>query len=493
MLPIQEKLVLSEYTGIYDIIIKKDHWIRKLHDIIDYDFIYNDLKEKYCLDNGAMAYNPIKLFKLLMLKNKYKLSDRDLIERGETDMAIKYFLDISPEDEMPHHTLLTKFRKLRLNDESLLQKLLLKTLEKANELGIINTKTIIVDSTHTKSVYNPKTPIEILTEESKSLRKTVYEITPEYKDKMPTKPSSRDLDDHIKYCKELIELLKGDEKLNFYNAITEKLNYLEEIVNDDIENKISLSDGEARFGHKTADTSFFGYKTHIAMSPERIITAAVVSTGEKPDNAFTQELVEQSVANGYEVDTLIGDGAYSGKDDLEYAKENNIKIVSKTNEFVYNGNPNTSRCKGFTFNKDAGMYVCNAGHMAIRKVRNGGKRNPEKAQQTTFFFDVNKCKVCPLKDGCYEEGSKTKTYTYRKPSKLHQDQVDFQNSEEFKNLYKERYKIEAKNSELKNSYGMAKTHTSGIFGMQLQSIISIFTVNLKRIITIEEEKTKKTK
>jgi hypothetical protein len=66
MLPIQEKLILSEYTGIYDIIIKKEHWIRKLHDIIDYDFIYDELKEKYCLDNGAMAYNPIKLFKLLM-------------------------------------------------------------------------------------------------------------------------------------------------------------------------------------------------------------------------------------------------------------------------------------------------------------------------------------------------------------------------------------------------------------------------------------------
>lgn len=491
MLPIQEKLILSEYSGIYDIIIKKDHWIRKLHDIIDYDFIYEELKDKYCLDNGAMAYNPIKLFKLLMLKGKYKLSDRDLIERGETDMAIKYFLDISPEDSMPHHTLLTKFRKLRLNDESILQKLLAKTVEKANELGIIKTKTIIVDSTHTRSVYNPKTPIEILTEESKSLRKTVYETNPNYKDKMPTKPTSRDLDDHIEYCKNLIELLRNDEALVFYNAITEKINYLEEIVNDDIENKISLSDEEARLGHKTADTSFFGYKTHIAMTPERIITAAVSSTGEKPDNTFTRELIEQSVENGYKVDTLIGDGAYSGKSDLEYGKDNNIKIVSKTNEFVYQGNPYTSRCKGFTFNKDAGMYVCTAGHIAINKRRTGGKNNPDKAQQTTFFFDVNKCKVCPLKDGCYKDGSKTKTYTFRLPSKLHQDQVDFQNSEEFKLLYKERYKIEAKNSELKHSYGMTKTHTSGLFGMQLQSMVAIFTANLKRIITIEEEKQKK--
>lgn len=42
-------------------------------------------------------------------------------------------------------------------------------------------------------------------------------------------------------------------------------------------------DGDAKIGHKTADTSFFGYKTHIAMTEERIITAATVTSGEKTD------------------------------------------------------------------------------------------------------------------------------------------------------------------------------------------------------------------
>ena len=46
-------------------------------------------------------------------------------------------------------------------------------------------------------------------------------------------------------------------------------------------------DQDARIGHKTADTAFFGYKTHIAMTPERIITAAVVTSGEKADGKQT--------------------------------------------------------------------------------------------------------------------------------------------------------------------------------------------------------------
>jgi len=35
--------------------------------------------------------------------------------------------------------------------------------------------------------------------------------------------------------------------------------------------------------HKSEDSSFFGYKTHIAMSDERIITAATVASGDKGD------------------------------------------------------------------------------------------------------------------------------------------------------------------------------------------------------------------
>ena len=87
-------------------------------------------------------------------------------------------------------------------------------------------------------------------------------------------------------------------------------------------NNLSYStDPDARVGHKTADSSFFGYKTHIAMSDERIITAAVVTTGEKSDGKYLQELIEKSQETGMEIDTVIGDTAYSEKENIHYAKE----------------------------------------------------------------------------------------------------------------------------------------------------------------------------
>ena len=40
-------------------------------------------------------------------------------------------------------------------------------------------------------------------------------------------------------------------------------------------------DTDAKMGHKSVDSSFYDYKTHIAMSEERINTAAVVTSRER--------------------------------------------------------------------------------------------------------------------------------------------------------------------------------------------------------------------
>jgi IS5 family transposase len=66
----------------------------------------------------------------------------------------------------------------------------------------------------------------------------------------------------------------------------------------------------------------------------------------------------------------------------------------------------------------------------------------------------------------------------------HSEQKKFQESEYFKEKARERYKIEAKNSELKHRHGYDVASTSGLVGMQMQGAMAIFTVNLKRILTL---------
>jgi len=137
----------------------------------------------------------------------------------------------------------------------------------------------------------------------------------------------------------------------------------------------------------------------------------------------------------------------------------------------------------FEFNKDAGRYVCKAGHLAIRRVHQG-KKNRVKNQTDTYYFDVEKCKRCSLQAGCYKEGANSKTYSVSIKSHEHLAQAAFQESEAFKAKAKERYKIEAKNSELKHRHGYDITSSSGLIGMEIQGAMAIFAVNLKRIVRL---------
>lgn len=477
----QQTITFSPYTELYNLIVPKDNLLRKINDLVDFSFVYDELKNKYCLDNGRIAIDPIRMFKYLFLKSTYDLSDVDVVERSKYDMSFKYFLHMAPEEAVIEPSSLTKFRKLRLKDINLLDMLINKTVEIAIEKKIIKSKSIIVDATHTKARYNQKTPKEILMDRSKKLRKAVYQIDEAMKEKFPAKTTTDVLDDEIAYSQELIDIIEKEESLTQYPKVKEQLNLLKETITDDIEQLQSAKDRDAKVGHKTADSSFFGYKTHIAMSEERVITAATITTGEKNDGKQLHTLIEKSVQAGMEIETVIGDAAYAEKDNIQYSKKNKISLVAKLNPLITQGV--RKKEDEFEFNKDAGMYVCKAGHMAIRKARQG-KKGIGKNQADTYFFDVEKCKRCPFIEGCYKEGSKSKTYSVTIKSNEHSEQEKFQESHYFKEKSKERYKIEAKNSELKHRHGYDVATSSGLIGMELQGAMAIFTVNLKRIIKL---------
>ena len=179
------------------------------------------------------------------------------------------------------------------------------------------------------------------------------------------------------------------------------------------------------------------------MTPERIIVVATVTSGEKNDEKELQGLIEQMEENEFEVNGVIGDMAYSETENLEYAEEKDIKIYSRLSKTVTHGNrlnPNK-----FHFNKDAGHYVCQK---------------------------------------CFRDGAKTKSYSVIIKAHTHQKQEAFQDTDEFREAIKERYKVKAKNAELKHSHGLDQAETSGLLGMEIQGATAIFASNINRILRI---------
>lgn len=422
MLSSQLKLSLSYYSDLYDMIVPKDHILRKIRELVDFSFIYDELKNKYCLDNGRNAKNPILLFKYLLLKYLYNLSDNGVVERSRYDMSFKYFLELTPEEEVIHPSLLTKFRKQRLKDSD-------------------------------KDIY------------------------------LPDEPEKRaSLDEYNEYCHELLNTVQ-ESPYSELPTIKEESSMLSEILDNQIDCYDQSIDPDARIGHKTVNSSFYGYKTHLAMTDERIITAATITSGEAFDGQELPVLVQKSKAAGATVNEVIADTAYSTLENLKDAQSNDYKLISKLNPSIIKG---TRSEDGFIFNKDADTMQCPAGHLAI-KYRIDKRSNQKKNTRIKYFFDINKCHVCPYRNGCYKENAKTKTYSITIKSDYHKNQEAFQKTQYFKERFKTRYMIEAKNSELKNIHGYSRCDAAGLSNMQLQGAVSIFAVNLKRILKLKGE------
>ena len=157
---------------------------------------------------------------------------------------------------------------------------------------------------------------------------------------------------------------------------------LSEILDNQIDCYDQSIDPDARIGHKTVNSSFYGYKTHLAMTDERIITAATITSGEAFDGQELPVLVQKSKAAGATVNEVIADTAYSTLENLKDAQSNGYKLISKLNPSIIKG---TRSEDGFIFNKDADTMQCPAGHLAI-KYRIDKRSNQKKNNTYQIFF-----------------------------------------------------------------------------------------------------------
>ena len=94
----QMGLSFSKYNDLYDILIDKDNLFREIKEKVDFTFVYEELKDNYSSTMGRTSEDVVRMFKYLLLKACYKISDRELIRRTRVDVEFKYFLDYDIEE-----------------------------------------------------------------------------------------------------------------------------------------------------------------------------------------------------------------------------------------------------------------------------------------------------------------------------------------------------------------------------------------------------------
>lgn len=124
--------------------IPQDHLLRKIRAAVDFSFVHDLVADLYHDSLGRPAYDPEVMVRLIFLQLQYKLSDRGVIERAQTDHAFRFFLGLDWNDEMPHPTSLTKFRE-RLGEERFAA-VFHGFLRQAIERNLVSNKRLMIDS-----------------------------------------------------------------------------------------------------------------------------------------------------------------------------------------------------------------------------------------------------------------------------------------------------------------------------------------------------------
>lgn len=123
-----------------------DHLLMRMQRTIDFSFIQPLVTDCYS-ERGRKAYDPVCMVKLLLLQTLYDLSERDVAEQADTNLLFRAFLERSLDDEIPHWTLLGKFRE-RLGEERFAA-IFNQVVVMAKEAGLLDEKLRIIDSTAT--------------------------------------------------------------------------------------------------------------------------------------------------------------------------------------------------------------------------------------------------------------------------------------------------------------------------------------------------------
>jgi IS5 family transposase len=424
------------------------------------------------------------LFRLLFLQILYNLSDERVIQETQVNLAYKWFVGLNPEDDLPDSSQLSRFRNHRLGAAHI-DEVLKAVVRQCIDKGLIKSKTLLMDSTHTLADAAKEKPLQVLQNAAKRLFRAVVKKHPKLEKRLPKQPTlpedraeaEKSMLHYLAELGETVESLLPDHE----GALSEKIKIAKQIVEDErflaLKGVLSAIDPDARFGWKSSTKSFFGYKEHMAMTEEEIITAIEVTSGTADDGKQLKSLLEQSKVVGIEVTEIIADTAYSGKDNLNLMKEEHIQPVVPLNPIVHNGG---LKQEGFNDNKDANFVVCPAGEHSIRKAVQGSKKSGE-SRSLVFYFDVEKCKKCPLREGCYKPGSKHKTYSIRIIADHYQEQMTFESTDVFKARIRRRPIIEHKNAEMKRFHRMDRARYHGLVRMRIQAVLTAFVVNAKRM------------
>ena len=350
-----------------DMLVPKDHLVRKIDSTIDFEFIRDKVKHLYSEETGRPSIDPVVLFKMVFIQYMFGIkSMRQTVKEIEVNIAYRWFLGLDFTESVPHFSTFSKNYERRFSDSNIFEEIFMEILNMVNNKGLLNKETLFIDSTHTKAYANKK----------KVDNKDVVVSYNKYVETLH---------------KEINEVRKSEGK--------KLINFTEEK-----KELVSKVDPECGMFHKGEKERQLAYSTQVACDENGWITHAKVFPGNMNDNNSGAEFIED-IAKDKEVKNTVMDAGYTSPVLLNEIIEAGLTPIvpytrpkgakKKNKNDVEPPFPSTS----YKFNKENNCYVCPMGViLSYRGMNSEGK--------LVFKTRTKDCKNCPVKHKCTNQNYK---------------------------------------------------------------------------------------
>lgn len=505
LLPLQETPLSELDQLIFEARVPHDHYLRQVLQAVSFDRCHHLAADCYSPDQGRPALTPVRLVKLQFLRFHYNLSDRDVIRDAGVNFAFRLFLGLSLRDELPHPSLLSKFRS-RLGPDKF-QEVFDDVLAQARAKGLVKDRLRLKDATHVLADVAIPATLALVAQTRDRLLRAAEPFDPDWAARgrakaLAVRAATADLKDEERLLQRVTHLrclvLDVDDLLERLGPapaeaeparqrLEQAQRHARQLLGDrdDPEKGDRLGscvDDEARWGKH--GQAFLGYQMDITEDADsELITRVHVLPGNGDEGADGAALIrEEEAAHGNDVQGLSQDGAGFRGDVLRELQEPgglNLEVtVPPPAEPAPTGRFGPER---FSLEVIDGREVlsCPAGQRTDKRERNTNNTGYK------YRFAAKTCAGCPQRGQCLAPGTKEGRRVIKNDyEREYQAARAHARSERYQEVRRQHPRVERKLAEVVRRHGGRRARFRGRGKVLVQFLVTAVVVNVKRMVKL---------
>lgn len=359
--------------------IRGNHLLRKIDAAIDFDFIYDEVADRYGR-NGNESIPPPVIVKLMLLLVLYNVrSERELMQTLPERIDWLWFLGLDLDSGIPDHSVLSKARARWGVDA--FRALFEKTVRDCVAARLVNGRKLFCDS----SLVEANASMGSIVDRG-SLRRHVNRAYKEMERRLEAEEEARrksagpqdldedeDRDDH------------DDPKPERRNEINKR--------------HVSTTDPDADLVRKGKGAAKLVHQSHRAIdSACGVITATILGPGDENEaHRLTQLLDQHAETTGTVAMTAVADSKYGTNENLMLCNDRGVTLHTRPLKEVQQ---DRTQNRGifpedrFVYDRETDTYVCPAGER-LHKRNHSVKR-----AASEYLTRRGVCAKCDLREQC---------------------------------------------------------------------------------------------